>query len=320
MNEITRTTASVDDILSRIHTYRPAAVGLEFGKAGPRLLRQHGLPVRPRAAGQPLLRDKWDRTMALPLRQIRAELAVNYGIIHGPSGVIDNNTSSIWSGAAIGSPPPTETFVTVSANWVVPDAAPPPSAWNGNGYNDGVYRLSTWVGIDGYGTSQVLQAGTATVVTVSGGVTSVSIYAWHEWYDDVNKTPEVQVTNFPVSGGDLISCLVCAPQNNHGFVSIANLTTDVVTSIGIDAPPNVTLQGTTAEWILERPSKLVGNTVTPYTLPDYGAQFFYDAVAGSKTKERDLSASTLLDMKDGSTVVSTAVEENLKVLMTRYSG
>ena len=33
--------------------------------------------------------------------------------------------------------------------WVVPDANPPPSAWNGEGYNDGLYNALHWVGIAG---------------------------------------------------------------------------------------------------------------------------------------------------------------------------
>lgn len=56
--------------------------------------------------------------------------------------------------------------------------------------------------------------------------------------------------------------------------------------------------------------------------PNYGAEFFFDCYASSSTAdgntstEFDLTGATLLNAVQGSTTVSTAVEENPTVLMT----
>jgi len=81
-----------------------------------------------------------------------------------------------WSGAYV-KRPIAEPLMTVTGEWRVPGVNPPPSAWNGTGYDDGTYVCSVWVGIDGWkGTSDVLQAGTESRCVVSGGkVTSQNV-------------------------------------------------------------------------------------------------------------------------------------------------
>ena len=61
------------------------------------------------------------------------------------------------------------------------------------------------------------------------------------------------------------------------------------------------LQGTTAEWIMEDPSYVDSSGTHPWPMPDFGATFFYDAIAGSKTQERDIDDATLVNMTSGST-------------------
>jgi hypothetical protein len=73
--------------------------------------------------------------------------------------------------------------------------------------------------------------------------------------------------------------------------------------------------GNCAEWIVERPSN--GNGVL-YTLPDYGATFFYDAIAGTPTKEVNLGGATPVNMVVGGNTIPTAVEETNQVLMVYY--
>jgi hypothetical protein len=99
------------------------------------------------------------------------------------------------------------------------------------------------VPLDAYNNGQVLQAGTE--VTVNGN--TVNHWAWTEWY----PSGAVQIANFPVAAGDLITCLVCAPQTNHGFVSMKNERTNQVVRVGVNPPPGVTSVGASAEWIVE---------------------------------------------------------------------
>jgi hypothetical protein len=65
------------------------------------------------------------------------------------------------------------------------------------------------------------------------------------------------------------------------------------------------LAGTT-DWITEDPS----NNNRPYPMPDYGAAFFYDALAGSKTQERDIRNAVLVNIVSAGSALSAAASEN----------
>jgi hypothetical protein len=281
-------------------------------------IARYGFPRRPDGRFHPRLRAQWERVMARPFRVITPELEVSSRGIHTrssrDSGKAGPATNDHWSGAVV-FPPEGDAFNTVSGWWIVPNAYPPPSARQGNGWIDGTYIAVVWIGIDGWGVtgnSDVLQAGTGTQVTVSGGsVVDVSCFAWHEWWTDL----WIVWSNMPVSPGDLIACTVCAPSANQGYAAFGNVTTSVAASVGINPPQNVKLTGNCAEWIVERPSDANG---VPYTLPDYGATFFYDAIAGTPTKEQNLSGATTINMVVGGSTISTGVEETNEVLMLYY--
>ena len=204
--------------------------------------------------------------------------------------------------------------MTVTGEWRVPGVNPPPSAWNGTGYDDGTYWCSVWVGIDGtQGTSDVMQAGTVSECVVSGGkVTSRRFSAWTEWFSG----PSAYVHNFPVEVGDLISCTVCAPFGpTHGTAMFNNLTSGATANFGIDPPEKISLVGNVAEWIVEDP----GKPAVPF--PDYGSIFFSDCIAGSKNIQLDLGSAREIDLVDASNnVISSATIESSRTLFCRYSG
>jgi hypothetical protein len=203
-------------------------------------------------------------------------------------------TSTVWSGAAADRPA-SEPFVTVTGQWVVPSVSPPQSAWNGTGYNDGTYKCSVWVGLDGWhGTNDVLQAGTTSVVTVSGGVAgSPSCYAWIEWYGLASK-PQ---SNFPVNPGEAILCTVCTPFGNaHGTAMFVNQNTGLAMNYPIDPPAGVTLSGNVAEWIVEDPGKLTGGQ---WPFPNYGKTIFQHCTAGTKNISLNLADACPINLIDG---------------------
>jgi hypothetical protein len=95
-----------------------------------------------------------------------------------------------------------------------------------------------WVGIDGTnGTNDVLQAGTLSRVTVSGGViTGTTYYVWTEWFGLA-----VDCTKLGVSPAIRFTVTVCAPfTNTHGTAIFTNLTTNQSATYGIDAPSGTT--------------------------------------------------------------------------------
>jgi len=127
-----------------------------------------------------------------------------------------------------------------------------------------------WVGIDGAGSGDVLQAGTET--DIFGIFNLRQIYAWWEWF----PANEVAITNLPVSAGDTMYCLICVNSTNTATVYISNESTGVWTRFSITAPKGTTLVGNSAEWIVERPS--VNGAIT--SLADYKVEYFDEGIAG----------------------------------------
>jgi Peptidase A4 family len=219
-------------------------------------------------------------------------------------------TSNNWSGAYVNQPP-TEPFNNVYATFNVPYAQPPPSAWNGKSWTDGIYHAVTWVGLDGWNGPDVMQAGVMSQATVTKGSVSTMYYAWVEFF----PTPWIQVANFPVSPGDMIALTVCAPfTTTHAVAMFSNKTSGQATNVGFDAPAGTVLTGVVAEWIVENPS-----TTPAGTFANYGNVQFHECIAGSKTQERDLRSATRINMVDGSgAVVSTGWLQTRSELSCSY--
>jgi peptidase A4-like protein len=302
--------------------FRLPPEGFDARKASARELRLHGVPKRPDAETHPKLQLLWDQIAQrrprfvepafLPgekfhrskLRDHRSLFDITPVKLHPYldswlKRFIDSGislwlpeTSTNWCGAYVNKPA-TETLRVVAGQWTVPSVSPPPSAWNGTKYADGQYICAVWVGLDGTkGTNDVLQAGTLSQVTVSGGVVTGTTYSvWTEWFG----SPWI-VQSLGVSPGDQVSCTVCSPfENTHGTAMFTNLTTNESVNYGIDAPAGTTLSGNVAEWITEDPGQLGGGL---FPFPNFGQVQFTHCTAGSKTVELDLLTSTLIDLVD----------------------
>jgi hypothetical protein len=231
------------DLLQQMRTFEVPPDDFDPLTAPDHLLLRYGFPRRPDPKGEAKHFSRWQRAFRAGTKMIKAELAIDEimskrnplykgGSEFKPSG---------WGGVVVLTSSlgysPAEPANTVYGQWSQPYVYPLANEPAGG------QTVGFWVGLDGYGNGQVLQAGTA--VTVTGNV--VKHWAWTEWYPN----SAVQIMNFPVSPGDVITCLVCAPQSNHGFVSMRNESTNQVVSVGVPAPNGVTSAGASAEWIVE---------------------------------------------------------------------
>jgi Peptidase A4 family len=214
-------------------------------------------------------------------------------------------------------------FSTITGTWTVPDAYPPASDWTGTAWSDGYWNALHWIGIDGWsgtGANNVMQVGTGTNVSVQNGNVTVSCYAWLEWYYSVTNNGFATINKFTVSPGDLIEATVCGVPgtDDPGTALIANVTRHEYMNQAINPPSTtVSLEGTNAEWIVEREGLSSGLA----TLADYGAMFFTDCRAGwsiDPSSELDLSGATFINMTDGATTVSTALQVSDSVLECYY--
>jgi len=319
----TKRSPSKDHALHLVRDLKVPPAGFNARTASERKLLSYGLPLRPDPEKHPTQAALWDSVAALPLRFVRPPLVPlpdhprsrirdrvvpdtgnrlfdgvkhQLDLIRIPLCWIAVETSSNWSGAYV-SRPASEPLITVTGQWTVPNVSPPNSAWTGTGFKDGTYICAVWVGLDGdHGTTDVLQAGTSSVVTVNGGrVTSRSCFAWIEWFGN-SSTPE---SDFPVNPGETIFCIVCAPFGGaHGLAMFTNKTTGLAMNYPIDAPAGVTLSGNIAEWIVEDPTQTANNKLYPF--PNYGVTTFRHCSAGSKNLSLKLGNACPIELVDAS--------------------
>jgi hypothetical protein len=136
--------------------------------------------------------------------------------------------------------------------WKVPAVSKPDlPAGAGGGWDS-----SSWVGIDGENSNDVLQAG----VEQHFDGDSASYTAWYEWYaPQRDGSPgylnQTNISNFPVSAGDSLWCIVRYTENQtKGSIFLANLSNGSFTSLELDPPPGASFQGNCIEWIMETPT------------------------------------------------------------------
>jgi len=292
-------------------------------------LLNYGLPPRPDKASCPEQYDEWEQLLSQPLTLVPSTLKILDQSpvpvpVQSTPGQTEkaNRQSGHWSGAVNNDLEEGYKFKIVSASWTVSRPYPQNWAWTTSGWKSGNFRAGTWVGIDGYHTSHdVLQAGTAQrCVTSNGGDMKVVTFPWIEWY----PAHVVEISGFEVNPGDLVTVQVGAfdlsPSGpvTRGFVFFCNRSACTYFSAVIKAPDGISLQGDTAEWIVECHKPEDGEPTMSYL----GATFFYKCWAIAENKKnkirrvvkKDLSGAILIDIVQDGVTLSRAERENNSVL------
>ena len=202
-----------------------------------------------------------------------------------------NLTSTNWSGAIVLAPPG-NSFDTVSAHWTVPSITAAPV--KGISTSD----VASWVGLDGYNSNDVAQAGIQEMATTAAnGKTTVSYSAWDEWYPAGSNN--IAASAFKVDPGDTIGITVetaGAGSTNATFL-FDNTTTGQTYQSSLSAPGGTELVGNSAEWVVETPELSNGFYATQPPLADFVSSpiVFQDASAmyGDGTSASLLGAQTI---------------------------
>jgi hypothetical protein len=262
--------APVPTNLAGVTANMETPAGFDPLKATAQQLDAAGLPPRPDAQLNRKAFASWQRAVTTQTRRIMPSL-VQTDIKHGPHkpAAGANGTSTNWSGYALVNSQTSRTnasFYFLIADYVVPVAEQAFGACTGS-YD----YSSSWIGIDGYNSSDVLQAGTEADAYCSGTTKAAYYAAWYEWY----PFSEVRIGSFPVSPGDDMFVEVWSTSATVGHAYIVNYNTNQTVDLTFNAPSGTTLKGNSAEWVVERPS--VGGSLA--TLTNYIQDFFEDAYA-----------------------------------------
>jgi hypothetical protein len=138
----------------------------------------------------------------------------------------------------------------------------------------GEYRGSVWLGLDGFHpfTLGLPQIGTTHAVTTAGA--AVPAEAWFQWWVRGQNLPLFPIPFLPVAAGDEIIAMVAALAPALVVMVLKNQTAPggptaiVLMAAPVLLPGGVVVEvaGTTAQWIVERPTELGGTAL--YALPD----------------------------------------------------
>lgn len=218
-------------------------------------LATYGFPPRPDRNVSARAYAAWEGAMKASKHRISPMLKLT-NIFHKPNvavGTIQNSQaySTNWSAYVV--PTSATSYGSTSIQsviglYVVPIAEQALGTCTG-----GTDYEATWVGIDGWGSNDVLQGGVTAEASCFdwwGAVSrSSAYYAWYEWY----PAGSVQISNFPVSPGDDIWSEVVATSSSTGYLYMTNLNTNYSVQLYFSAPPGTNLIGNSAEWVVERP-------------------------------------------------------------------
>ena len=174
-----------------------------------------------------------------------------------------NVASTNWSGAVI-TAPSGESFSVVSAEWKVPKVGHVPIE------TVKTSDVAEWIGIDGYNSRDVCQAGVMEVVgTSASGHKTVSCLAFDEWYPAAANI--ISASSFHVKPGDTIKVTVettGAGATEATFI-FSDETTGKTYDASLTAPHGTSLQGNSAEFVVETPEWISGGQVSQPLLSDF---------------------------------------------------
>jgi hypothetical protein len=284
-------------------------------------LVSRGYPVRPDPVQSPEAYATWLRVVSSEANVIEAKTVLQPDRSHGPFPIGQStswpsvSTSNNWSGFGLYQDPkvfdplPPAPYDWVSGEWYVPSVT-------GELFIQDASSL--WVGLDGLTSNDVLQDGTeqqAIGMSVFGTQWSITTYyAWVEFF----PLAEQRITNFEVNPGDHIMGQVwlgnagSRPTMNgiFGVCLLYNLTTNAYTTVYIPIPAGVTFTGSSAEWIMERPT--INNALPD--LANYGAAWMWNAYAersdGTVVNSNGNPYADTITMVNGSNRLSTVYRIN----------
>jgi hypothetical protein len=240
----------------------PLPEGFDPLTANEQQLVNQGLPRRPK---DPALLSDWEALVQSLARCTFIEPEFRSADQQvGPRPRAGAYLTEQWSGGIVflpANPPAGAKLDIVTGRWTVPNCGPA----------DGTpiqFHCSSWIGIDGWNSEDILQAGVTCVAQWANPGPGVwqTTFPWWEWWPG----PPIQITNFAVDAGNLVSCIISTNSTTVANIVFSNISTNQYTAFEVTGPAGISVVGECAEWIVERPRD--NGVITQ--LADYGSLAF----------------------------------------------
>jgi hypothetical protein len=261
--------------------------------ASPEALQQFGFPPKPAPLKASAAYNAWAEAVSAPQTRLQSPQLVQTQISNGPAQIQPSRGSK--EPASEFTAPSTNAVVATSSNWsgyVDYDNTTNPFAKSfiysywivpvaqhafGHGLPFGWDYSSQWVGIDGYGSPDALQAGTEADAYLLGSTKATFYAAWIEWYPFTSS----RISNLAVAPGNEMFVGVWNTSATVGNAYLLNVTTQQAVSFTFNAPSGTTLVGDSAEWVVEGPSVNGSQApLTNYVACPFDACYAYGSING----------------------------------------
>ena len=255
-------------------------------------LKYYGLPPRPPASSAQSL-TTWKSDFGKAQFQSPPQT-----LIVAP--IVSNDTSAHWSGFMATSSS-SNYYTFVNTQYVQPSNTV--SNCNNPGTN-GISIGTVWTGLGGWNTGYIAQTGTDFGSNIGGNG-----QFWFEFYPsvpDVNAGGQVTL-NQTASPGDIVEAGVTYNGGVNYSMYLYDITNNKIYSASMNAPTGFSPDGTTAEFIVERPTVEQYLLYYPANLPNFGrASFNYSSVgAGSNIQYLPHFSHVQMDMVLNSDLLAT---------------
>ncbi|MBV9862513.1 MAG: hypothetical protein JO267_10240 [Alphaproteobacteria bacterium] len=295
----------------------PPPAGFNTLVATPVERSRYAVPPMPDPHVAPGAYRAWERAVAAPQKRDASPMLEQIPLYNGPNQKAGEDvpqglssaaaTSNNWSGYVyVDSNNPFKTEAVLGVFTV-------PTAHQAFGSCTGGWDYSSlWIGVDGWNSNDVFQAGVEVDAYCSSGTTTPYYSAWIEWY----PYSETRVSSPVINPGDLLAVEVWNTSPTAGYAYFYDYSSEASAEYTLTAPSGTTLVGNSVEWIVERPG--VGGGLA--TLTNYidsawsnGVAWNYTAssptyyVIGSPPPTGTLEQVTMVD-NNGLGISSTVVE------------
>jgi len=227
----------------------PALTDDEARQLSDRDLAERGYAPRPDPATSPENYAAWLKLVSHAFTVVEPHSVSRSDISHKAQTVeAGTENSSNWSGYELRSS--SKSYLGVQSQWNIP---PIPL-----GESNTITYSAFWVGLDGDGTSDLIQAGTEQDFVDILFLQFASYSAWTELVP--NQPTESEITNLSVNPNDSVLTFVWVGDSNgtidpngaYGWFLFGDFTTNQETYVHT-ALGSTKFKGTEAEWIMERP-------------------------------------------------------------------
>jgi hypothetical protein len=279
--------------------------------APPEKLDLYGIPPKPDAIAESGLFEFWQKLVSPPFSTKRPTFGTLDAVsrterresmlVPSSGGTVESSLN--WSGAVVFTCWP-KRFVLATAGWVAPKVSPPAVEPL---FTEPPPKSMIWVGLDGHNGRlpkiSLPQIGTAHWLADG----QPQHFAWSNWWSQSATGAVTPIDDFAIAAGDEILAGLAVLISEDVLFFIKNQSTGEFRSFLAKRQPlgDIEPLGSSAEWVMERPTAPIGRVLRPLAAYDAGRHSvdFKYCMALAADRHRPLAPGRLMTLADNGRMI-----------------